>query len=101
MHRRLDKKRQYDIMMGMKTKQHGREGGPAGVTPHLQVTVREAQRYVYVRWAWRVKVDARRSGKVRGTGRSRMQFRCRYIGVESAVVALLLRSRERKGRSEQ
>jgi len=84
-------------MMCMKTKQHDCESVPSGAVPHLQVAVRDAQRYVYVRWAWREKVNPRRAGKVRGTGKSKMRFRCRYIGVEADVVALLLRSRE--GRS--
>ena len=86
----------YDMMLCMNAKEHRREAVPPGAVPHLQVAVRDAQRYVYVRWAWRVKVDPRRAGKVRGTGRSRMKFRCRYIGVEGDVVALLLRSRERR-----
>ena len=86
-------------MLCMKTKQHDRETVPSCAVPHLQVAVRDAQRYVYVRWAWREKVNPRRTGKVRGTGRSRMKFRCRYIGVEADVVTLLLRSREgRRGR---
>ena len=86
-------------MMCMKTKRHDRKSVPSGAVPHLQVAVRDAQRYVYVRWAWREKVNLRDTGKVRGTGRSTMRFRCRYIGVEADVVALLLRSREgRRGR---
>lgn len=84
-------------MLCMKTAQHDREPVPPGAVPHLQIAVRDAQRYVYVRWAWREKVNPRRTGKVRGTGRSAMRFRCRYIGVEADVVALLLRSREGRG----
>jgi hypothetical protein len=83
-------------MLCMNTKQEYREAVPSCAVPHLQVAVREAQRYVYVRWAWREKVNPRRTGKVRGTGRSRMHYRSRYIGVEAEVIALLLRSSERR-----
>jgi hypothetical protein len=69
---------------------------PEHVTPHLQLAIRGALRHVYVRWVWREKRNARRHGKVRGSGPSRIRSRTLYLGREHDVIATLLTIHRRR-----
>ena len=83
-------------MLCMTTKLPALTEIPDGVTPHVQIAQRGTHRDIYVRWVWREKRNARRHGKVRGTGPSRIRCRTIYLGREPHVITQLLTAHKRR-----